>query len=1052
MTAHRERITISVLESDNNKKGDLFGRAMQDLFHALGYEDFTLNVHRAGREIDIRGKHRTENRVLIAECKATKGAVGGADTNKFAGAAQMEQVRQPKTSPYFVSLGGFTSPAREQEEEAGHRMTLLDGPKIADELIRGRVIVDRAIAASVAGKCANLPENAKLGDKRAILIHEFGWMWAFFFKVSGKYSFFTLVHADGYGLHDDLSSVVIDADSQSARLFDGLDYLTPADVNHSTIPGKEEAKNAYFAYLEREFGGITLEGLPADREIGSKAIRLESLYVPLHLNRVPSQEQLTEENEAGGVDILTHHGAEAPRIAVSEVLQSSKHVAILAAPGGGKTTLLKRLAVAYAISDRRGEVADELPAEDWFPLFIRCRQLGPSVRSPITEIIASLPRQAERADLTEKFTIAAADALKLGKVLLLVDGLDEISDSSDRVAFAAQLRTFIGTYPATRVIVTSREAGFRVVSGAMSAVCSLYRIADLSVSDIFTLCRAWHHEVGQGSTELANKLAQSITSKPRVRDLAINPLLLTTLLLVQRWLGELPQKRSVLYDKAIEVLLMTWNREGHEPIDREEAMPQLAYAAFTMMKKKRQAISAKGLKDLFDEARTAMPEVLGYARMSSADLIDRVEERSSLLVQSGHIIEGGQLRSLYEFKHLTFQEYLAALACVESWNPERVEVDDYSDVLSPYLDDESWNEVVPLAAVLGGSRGAKRVVTRLIEAVEQEKNSSPVSKRRARLASWASPAYVNLAQCLIDEVQIAPELVRSAIDCLIRRGGPQEEELVIEICESKFGSEILGVAWEGFSSDDESMLRYASALATYSLWNVSRGPSFVSSLKSLIASDILMESSLGAAAVMSLGFMTRLPANGSPTRPQAYNIDTADMPSPDDFAEFKSLLMAGIRRHAESQEFAVMAAWAIAWMGVFGKWHDDEIEEAINFFIPIWREGRNADAQRVAAWAIWSLPLASAGANMNFEGHQDLRRFAGSKLRKRQKGHYRDSSRAAFIISHYAGWKFSYTEDERSIHDADVVAKDWIEKLGVIHGAEVAARGADGETAASDRH
>lgn len=40
---------------------------------------------------------------------------------------------------------------------------------------------------------------------------------------------------------------------------------------------------------------------------------------------------------------------------------------------------------------------------------------------------------------------------------------------------------------------------------------------------------------------------------------------------------------------------MTWNVEGYEPINPEEAIPQLAFVAFNMMKDGVQRISSKRL-------------------------------------------------------------------------------------------------------------------------------------------------------------------------------------------------------------------------------------------------------------------------------------------------------------------------------------------------------------------------------------------------------------------------------------------------------------------------
>ena len=50
-----------------------------------------------------------------------------------------------------------------------------------------------------------------------------------------------------------------------------------------------------------------------------------------------------------------------PAVSVGKVLASTRRLAILAPPGGGKSTLLKRLAIAYAFPERIGDVADDLP-------------------------------------------------------------------------------------------------------------------------------------------------------------------------------------------------------------------------------------------------------------------------------------------------------------------------------------------------------------------------------------------------------------------------------------------------------------------------------------------------------------------------------------------------------------------------------------------------------------------------------------------------------------------------------------------------------------------
>src|SRR5260370_34279299 len=74
---------IRILEKDNNRRGDLFGRLMADLFVALGYDQPRLNVHKSGRELDLEADHRLEPRRAIGECKATADPIGGGALEKI---------------------------------------------------------------------------------------------------------------------------------------------------------------------------------------------------------------------------------------------------------------------------------------------------------------------------------------------------------------------------------------------------------------------------------------------------------------------------------------------------------------------------------------------------------------------------------------------------------------------------------------------------------------------------------------------------------------------------------------------------------------------------------------------------------------------------------------------------------------------------------------------------------------------------------------------------------------------------------------------------------
>lgn len=788
------------------QKGDLFTRLVSDLFLALGYDAPRLNIHKAGREIDVQAHHRTEPRIVVAECKATAKPIGGDEVNKFAGAVQAERRRNAGKDlvAYYVSLSGFTETALEQEKdfEEAPRFVLLDGKRVAGELVHGRIVVSPGKALERAGRVASGHPDLFPDDPPQLLAHEIGWIWAVRFRRNSQATHVALVHADGELLAPDLASQVLASDRSIKGDLHRLTYLPPPTPQPTQEARLEEARQAYFRYLAAECGELELEGLPADQEIGTRRLRLESLFVPLHLEAIKARgdkgEEEDEEEDEEEEEDERQQSKEVERLIVGTALECRARLAILALPGGGKTTLLKRLAVAYAFPERRSDLGDGLPNQEWFPLFLRCRQLGSRAGEPITELLGQVGIWAELGDLADAFRSLCHSILREGRVLLLVDGLDEIAEPALRIAFVTRLRTFLSTYPGVDVVVTSREAGFRVVAGALSAHCDHYRIADFDQGDIERLTVAWHREVVGDRKEVeqqARALAESIWETDRVRRLAVNPLLLTTLLLVRRWVGQLPSRRSVLYEKAIEVLLMTWNLQGFEPLDLHEVKPQLAFLAWQMMEEGDQRISEPRLKEILREARRQMPEVLAYARMGVDEFVERVERRSGVLVLSGQILEGGRLVSIYEFRHLTFQEYLAAQALVDGNYPGRSDQDTLVSKLGPRVDHEDWKEVIPLVAALAGRKSAPLIefLTERLKAADSI--YSETLRSRANL----------LAQCLLDEIQISPNLLERALEAIARRTEEGCESAVYSLASSRAGSILRQIIWSSLAGDSQDL-------------------------------------------------------------------------------------------------------------------------------------------------------------------------------------------------------------------------------------------------------
>jgi len=991
-----------------------------------------LNIQKSGREIDIEAKHRTEARRVIAECKATSSPIGGDAINKFAGVLDAERRSRRndgiEIEGYFISLSGFTETAIEQENELGQRIVLLNSNQIVEELVHGRILVHIAKAMERAGRCA----ATKLANMESelsfeLLAHESGWVWAIYFSHNKEKTHYALIHADGEPLSIRLAKSIVTSDTTVHGSLGSLAYLPP----HSELVAFEdripEAETKYFEYLLTECGEIQLEGLPADQEAGMRRLKLENIFVPLYLEHAGERDQLS----------LISPGDQG-RESLGRVLHKHSRLAILAPPGGGKSTLLKRLAIAYAFPERLTLADDDLPSNSWFPLFIRCRQLGALATAPIKEILCSIPERAELSDeLAAAFVLLVDRELREGNALLLVDGLDEIFDEGVRIKFIQQLRTFLATYPNVNIVVTSREVGFRVVGGSLSSHCKHYRLADFDEEDIRRLTSAWHREVVGDSAEVrmeVEKLVKSIWQSDRVRQLARNPLLLTTLLLVKRWVGQLPSRRSVLYGKAIEVLLMTWNVAAWQPIDQDEAIPQLAFLAFKMMCDGVQEISLKNLRDALDLARKQMPEVLAFAKASVGDFIERVESRSSLLMLSGHKVEDGTLYATYEFRHLTFQEYLAARAIADGYYPERHDSDTLLSVLEPHLLDPQWKEVVPLAAVLAGRR-VQPIVERLIEyAIGQAETHESLDGN--------TTALFLLSQCIIDEIQIPPDLLEKALEC-IASVEPTLGLLTIPIVNSRYGEVMVKVVQEKYAASKNHLLRWGDLLGLVMLSKLSpverqtRQPleTDLGGIETLLDRGTAIEKAAGAFAVGSIVRSLRTATTSRSILPrrirelfkewidadleqketsaaaivglvQTYKADSkARTLVPEPLRELLKGLVGRLASilNSEDPHLYFAASWAFGWFGEGRIWTPLSEPEVLNRLVDIWRQSTLAETQEMAALAFSRLPIIDRDKALFINHSDDLIDFVEEQYSSVWESGGDDRRMASLALAFYCG-------------------------------------------------
>ncbi len=957
---------IKIIETDTNRKGDLFSRLMGDLFYSLGYDNLRYDVHKSGREMDITAYHRIENKIAFAECKAHENSIGGDDINKFVGALGVEKSKIWKEKPlgvevigYFISISGFKQTAIEQELDAGNnRVILLDPEKIVKELIAGKILVRVEEAISQISFNKN---GVRLTDYVDLFAHERGWIWVIYYTDGQLVTHYTFIHAEGKPLVRDIADEII----AKYGLFQNMNYIP----SNNTREDNSSVKEKYYGYLKNECGDIQFDGLPIDKDSGSTKVNLEDIFVPLYLQEISN---LSESSQS----IISHLNRS--RLEIGTVLSENKKIAILAKPGGGKSTLIKRLAIAYAFPDRRNLIGDHLPELDLVPIFIRCRELGDLVRHSITDIIGSIPNRAEIGHLKSEFNILVSESLQKGNALILIDGLDEISDERNRIIFVNQLRTFLSTYPNLFVIITSREAGFRAVSGALSNNCSHYNLASLSNLEIESLCVKWHKAIIDDSNNTmleAKFLAQLIIKDKRISVLSRNPLLLTTLLFVKRYIGYLPTKRNVLYQEMIKLLLVTWNVEGYEQLDIEESEAQLAYVAFWMMQNGQQTITSIDLRSCLLSARQQLPEVLEYTKISVTEFIKRVESRSSLLIMSGHKNTEDGLIPVYEFLHLNFQEYLAAKAIAENYLPNTENNKSAIEVIEPYVMLQNWREVVPLLAVLL-KRESKSLVEYLINRAKATKDESfdfdgsyavnnpvgDVSTERTRKIRYKKENIPKiLGSCLANEIQISSDTLENAIEWYIKTvNDTQESETIETIINSKFGnffvSKVTSCFFNEFPGKYSISIASISAKTQLTLIKDIDEQSTLNKILNFLYTSDNQQKCLAILALIEFSYELVRDSNKI-----ELSIDKEIL-----FNEFESIL------ENDDHYLSFCACWALSWIwsNSFFDIESEKKEKLIILLIDKWLHSEINDVSDLASWALSENMHPSY--NINFLKNDDV--------------------------------------------------------------------------------
>jgi predicted NACHT family NTPase len=437
------------------------------------------------------------------------------------------------------------------------------------------------------------------------------------------------------------------------------------EASNQTDSWIEEVRSRCCEKVLHQHGKIQLLNQTAE-------VRVDELYVDVWLlNRSPRTFQVSGSTLLKSFDLRNDRLGMGDRIQRDEgmaVANNNSKLLILGKPGSGKTTFLKHLAVDCS----NGKFQPDL-----IPVLIELRR----VRSAEWRLLTAVAESLETDQLKTQ------ELLEQGKLLILLDGLDEVPTSALRREVQAQVSELSQEpkYSNNRLILTCRTQIIEVIPLGFMSV----EVADFNDEQVKAFVSNWFRASGQTESKIAQQwqaFSEEIQKNPALKELTVTPVLLSLICLVLQDTGELPSQTALLYRKGIRLLLEKWNDRKDIP---EWEIGKEVYRHLSLEEKEAllTEIAVRKFENpsnfLLFEQTDLTRQIAQFLNLSNSR--DGEAVLRAIEAQHGLLVERAD--ELWSFSHLTFQEYFTA-----QWFSQLQQ----GEVLAEKMADKRWQGVIKL--------------------------------------------------------------------------------------------------------------------------------------------------------------------------------------------------------------------------------------------------------------------------------------------------------------------------------------------------------------------
>lgn len=427
-----------------------------------------------------------------------------------------------------------------------------------------------------------------------------------------------------------------------------------------------------------------------------RSIEIERIYTDVYVHDKPSAyRRFSADIEQLNGTIFSDADLSARLPAINAVAHGD-NLFILGRPGSGKTTFLKHLAILCCKNEIR-KTPIFIPLKDWSDT---SQDILDYISS--TFDICGFPS-------TQPFVEAL---LSRGDALILLDGLDEVSDTnSERSQIIKSIVNFVRKYRKCQYCLTCRTA-----ATDYSFEDFIYlEVADFTSDQQLQFVKQWY---GDDEGRLQRFLDGWLdSSKNGLRDLGKTPLLLTLLCLAFDETLSFPQRLVDLYKDAIDALLRKWDTsrlivrdhfyKNMSPSRREHLLESVA-AHFYF--ESRVAFSYRELESQILAYLRQLPDKEAPDSTCAHSVIKQIEAQHGLIVE--------RASGVFSFSHLTIQEYFTASHIVKMQDDKVLD-----QVAEQACRDPKWREVMLFS--VGLTPRADYLLDSIVYQIELLKGTEP---------------------------------------------------------------------------------------------------------------------------------------------------------------------------------------------------------------------------------------------------------------------------------------------------------------------------------------